>query len=755
MKNTHFNFFKGGILATKPTEQITLQTCHQRIVSTDYAAAIERLRTLSDADYSEQKKGLDYVTFSGTFTKRRANGLAQHSKLMCIDVDKYPSVKALKRRVANDKTLNPRLVFISPRGNGLKIIVAFDVDFANVLASHNAYFKALQNYFLQEYDIAIDQSCSDVSRACFMSHDEAAYFSDNETVLDNEFLEKYSQAVKIIEPPITDTPPQYNGTFEGQKAVEKFDFDWCKEIIERKYAFVKGERHHYLNRLAHFLNKCGVDFTEAKPRWLSEFSQSDCNEKEISDILKYAYDKTYDFNTFTVNRLKNADSVGLTDENGLISDEKQAVKPVSLPDDIYEHLPQILKRGLEMFTDKIERDVFLFGALGVLSGCLPNVKGLYTDRVYGANLFFFLTGSAAGGKGTLTWAKYYGNGIHKHLLSSFKLRYAEYKEALRKAKETDGEIPEAPKRELLFIPANSSASAVMEQLSNSNERGIMFNTEADTLNKTLKHEWGDFSDTLRCSFHHESIEISRKTENAFIELNSPHLSLILSGTPEQARRLFVNVENGLFSRFTFYSIHIEPVWKNPFANGDKNFEENFTMLGQDVLDLYLKLSTLNSPIIFLWTETQIDIFNNAFSQWQTEIGAFSENQLLATIRRLGLICFRIAMQLSVLRLIRTNEDLPTEITCTDLDFDLAFRLTAVFREHAIAIYDFLEKNNKPKFELTGHKLAWFNALTHDFSRLEAVNVGKLHQLEARTIDRLLLKTNLFTKINTGKYQKLN
>jgi hypothetical protein len=162
----------------------------------------------------------------------------------------------------NDKTLHPRLVFISPRGNGLKIVVAFDVDFTNILASHNAYFKALQNYFLQEYNIAIDQSCSDVSRACFMSHDEAAYFSDNEMVFDEAFLEKYSQATKTIEPPITDTPPQYNGTFEGQKAVERFD--WCKGIIERKSIFVKGERHHYLIRLAHFLNRCGVDFTEAK-----------------------------------------------------------------------------------------------------------------------------------------------------------------------------------------------------------------------------------------------------------------------------------------------------------------------------------------------------------------------------------------------------------------------------------------------------------------------------------------------------------
>jgi VirE N-terminal domain len=91
------------------------------------------------------------------------------------------------------------LVFISPRGNGLKVVIAFNLDFENVTTSHNAYFKALQNYFMQEYKIAIDQSCSDVSRACFMSHDENAFYGENESFLNNEFLDKYSQVPQICE----------------------------------------------------------------------------------------------------------------------------------------------------------------------------------------------------------------------------------------------------------------------------------------------------------------------------------------------------------------------------------------------------------------------------------------------------------------------------------------------------------------------------------------------------------------------------
>lgn len=748
MKNTDFNFYKGGILTTKPAEQITLQMCYERIIGSDYATNIERLRTLSDAEYSEQKKYLDYVTFSGTFTHRSAKGLLVHSSLMCIDIDKYPSVHALKRRIMNDKTLNARLVFISPRGNGLKIVLAFDVDPNNVLASHKTYFQALQNYFCQEYDIDIDQSCSDVSRACFISHDEAAYFSDNEMFLGGEFLEKYSQAVKTITPPIDESPPQYNDKKEGQKDVDKFD--WCRGIIDRKNAFVKGERHFYLVRLGHFLNRCGVTFSESQTRCLSEFLQSDFGEKEITDTLKYAYEKTYDFNTFTVNHLKNADLGGLTDENS----EKQRIKPPSFPDDIYKNLPELLKAGIEMFTHKIEREVFLVGALGVLSGCLPNVEGRYNKKICGANLYAFLTASASAGKSTLTWARCYAEAIHKYLLDDYSKRYAAYKTASRKAKENDEDAPEMPKREVLFIPANSSSSAFTEHLKNSKERGIMFNTEADTLNKTLKQEWGDFSDTLRCAFHHESIEFSRKVENVHFELKKPHLSLVLSGTPEQVRRMIKNVENGLFSRFTFYSVDIEAVWNDVFEGSDTNFEQKFEELGKTVLELYLRLTLLSKPILFTLTEQQGVMFNKEFSKWQTEVGSLSENDLIATIRRLGLMCFRIAMQLSVLRLADNNADLPTEIVCSDLDFDLAFRLTAVFKEHAISVFDFLETDNKDKFGLTGQKLAWYNALTHDFKRLDAVNLGKLHQLNSKAIDRLLLKENLFLKIDTGKYQKL-
>jgi hypothetical protein len=43
-------------------------------------------------------------------------------------------------------------------------------------------------------------------------------------------------------------------------------------------------------------------------------------------------------------------------------------------------MPEILQHGAMAFTDERERDVFLTGALAILSGCLPGVKGVYAGN---------------------------------------------------------------------------------------------------------------------------------------------------------------------------------------------------------------------------------------------------------------------------------------------------------------------------------------------------------------------------------------
>ncbi len=49
--------------------------------------------------------------------------------------------------------------------------------------------------------------------------------------------------------------------------------------------------------------------------------------------------------------------------------------------EIYENLPASLSQLLEIANNRQERDVLLLGAITVISGCLPNIYGIYDNRI--------------------------------------------------------------------------------------------------------------------------------------------------------------------------------------------------------------------------------------------------------------------------------------------------------------------------------------------------------------------------------------
>jgi len=103
-----------------------------------------------------------------------------------------------------------------------------------------------------------------------------------------------------------------------------------------------------------------------------------------------------------------------------------------------------------------------------------------------------------------------GKAIHKDRISKSQdeiNRYEQKKAELKANNQDLSELPPPPKQKLLFIPANNSASSFINTLAENDEMGILSSTEADTLANSLTQDWGNFSDILRCAFHHESVEM--------------------------------------------------------------------------------------------------------------------------------------------------------------------------------------------------------------------------------------------------------
>lgn len=163
-----FSFFKYPVRNTQPAYNINVVEAYKLIKGNDYKKATEELRSITDKSQARTYKAnhFDYATFSGVFSKRNDKALQTHSGLVTIDFDHIKDLSKLKKALLQDEYFETELMFISPSGDGLKWIIPIDLAKAN----HQDYFKAVSNYIQQTYNIEVDKSGKDISRACFLPY---------------------------------------------------------------------------------------------------------------------------------------------------------------------------------------------------------------------------------------------------------------------------------------------------------------------------------------------------------------------------------------------------------------------------------------------------------------------------------------------------------------------------------------------------------------------------------------------------------
>lgn len=378
----------------------------------------------------------------------------------------------------------------------------------------------------------------------------------------------------------------------------------------------------------------------------------------------------------------------------------------TIPKYIYNNLPTLLKNGVGTMVELKEKELFLVGALGVISGCLPNVQGFYGGKYVYPNLFVYALGKYGTGKSALLHARQLGMGIHNDKRERYKRERASYKEDLkafrteqRKNKGSEGEPPELPPNEMLFIPANNSKSGLMKLITDNDGKCILFETEGDTLADALKTDHGGYSDILRKGASHEPITSYRKTDDEFMEVVQPKISCVLSSTSDQMKRLIPTIENGLFSRFIFYRITPTKGFNDVFDKRKRDYTNRFADLATEFKILYEQLSQLPEPIEVELTDQQKEAFLKHFSEMKSELTEFVSDDLQGTVNRLGLTCFRIIM---ILTIIRNNEggfEPKQTLICDDKDFQTAIKLSTIFCKSALNVFyempDF-KKNEKKK-----------------------------------------------------------
>ena len=445
--------------------------------------------------------------------------------------------------------------------------------------------------------------------------------------------------------------------------------------------------------------------------------------------------------------------------------------PETMPtfsDEIKEYLPDFLQQVIAKSNSPEDADLLLLGSITTISACLPNVYGIYAEREIFPNLFLFVTAQASAGKGRLTLCRKLVEPIHRQLREINKAEYEDYKrkqaEYVANKKDPDAEQPEEPPLRTLFIPANSSATAVFQILNDNKGVGLMFETEGDTLAQTFKSEHGNYSDGFRKAFHHETISYNRRKDREFVELNVPKLSTVLSGTPRQIQTLIPDAENGLFSRFIFYCMNVHLVWNDVFLHSDtETLDSFFERLGTQFFDLY-KFLQQSQTIRFSFTKKQQTQFNNFFNDVQRNYADCFGLDIVASIRRLGLIAFRVSMILSTLRVFEHGSlsygGNGSVMVCTDEDFQSTMTMIKTLLIHTSKVYQDLipPVNTAPSSsQPTKTRQRFCDSLPAHFDRQTYLSIAKQLNIPEKTADKYIKSFCLKGAVNHeahGKYLRL-
>lgn len=221
---------------------LTIDKVVQRIKGGRSRILIDKLRAVNDKkERTNLKKQLPSICFSGKFSKREDKALITHSGLIAIDFDHLDNrLLELKERLIKDKYTF--LLFISPSGDGLKLVVKIPAN----IETHAKSAAALTDYYKDE---KLDEF-KDVSRICFESYDPDVYYNPESeifaTLKEEQIIKRSIATTEII-----------------------YDYDIIISNIEkwmqsRGESYIDGNKHTFLVKLFAACNRFGIPLINAK-----------------------------------------------------------------------------------------------------------------------------------------------------------------------------------------------------------------------------------------------------------------------------------------------------------------------------------------------------------------------------------------------------------------------------------------------------------------------------------------------------------
>ncbi len=267
--------------------------------------------------YNKAKKSLPAFTPSGKFVGgRKLEFLTEYSKFIILDIDKLSTTDLQKSKSIAAQSEFTYACFISPSGNGLKILVKIETP----KTEHKETFLKVQAHYEKILKLEIDKSGKDLTRLCFYSWDENLYLNENASVFANEV--KQSHQAELAEVPAT-------LNFKPETLNSEAIYNHCVNFTEKKVQFVNGSRNVFVHQLACNLNRKGVALNDALGYILTDFGY---DEKEVTQAVNSAYGNIHEFGKNEKfeqpNKPKKKENFSITDSTE--DDDEDKPKPTQI-----------------------------------------------------------------------------------------------------------------------------------------------------------------------------------------------------------------------------------------------------------------------------------------------------------------------------------------------------------------------------------------------------------------------------------------
>ena len=771
------SFVRGSITHIIPEKKpASFARIAKGIASPYYKAMIEAIQTETDEKKrKELKSQLDYILPAGVFLKRNADSIIYYSGVVCMDVDgkdnPQRTVQEMRLTCLNDSRMHAFLLFYSPTHTGIKVFLHYDTKKYTYRESFNAYWM----YFKKALHINVDY-CADVPRACFMSYDPVVMYNEKEPFSGipieewSKTFDMESDSKKRQTPPSTTYKP--DKTSKSDKKEQQADTETLDHVmtvlgrISKKGVDIAPTYDDYY-RLGKSLANLGDNGLPVFLKCCS-FNKDHKRTDPAKDFRKYVADPHREVGIATYfNLAKNAGvdvSKPLSDKPTIGDRIMEIEDPMRLPlfsDRVFCNLPPLLKLITDNYKERVQKCLMLLSSIGTISSVLPNLNINYDGVLIEPNLFIFFIGTSGSGKGKVQCSLHLVQPIHDKIEEDSKQEYFDYIVQLNKLKNAKGKAEEAeklaakpvPPVKLFHLPGNITAAYIVRMLAMNGGRGLIFETESDTLANMLSKDYGDFSDLLRKIPHHEEYTMARqgeeKSENYTIK--HPCVSVVLTGTPNQLPNLIHNTQDGLFGRFCYWYVAQPPMWRNPYAHQDE--EPDYTLfdkLAKDIYVTYTKLKCVGDKgVKFKFTGSQIEKLNDEFLGMYIKNYKLYEGQFDGVMFRLGISHARLAMVLTALRQPGVDS-FDNDLVCSDIDFEVSLEMIKTMEQHSTYAFRRLNNENDERMSIINtksKKYLFLNLLPEIFSRHIAIEIGKGINLSRASIYRYLQD---FLKDKNGK-----